>query len=360
MTMTNDSTIAPFRIDIRQAELDDLQQRLARTRWAEELPADESAPAGPVPPGWEYGVPVGYVRQLVERWRTGYDWRAWEARLNAYPQFTTEIDGQNIHFLHVRSPEPGALPLIISHGYPSSVVEFLSIIGPLTDPRAHGGDPADAFHVVAPSIPGFGFSTPVGETGWEMARTARALAKLMDRLGYERYGAQGGDVGAGIVGMLAGLDSDHVAAVHTNSDPLAVLGALDYLPEGAARLAGLSEADREAVEQTKAISEEGSGYLKLSRTVPRPSPTPSPTRRLASWPGSSRTSRSGPLRRPSSPKTRSTSISCLPTSRFTGTPVPEPRRPGSCTRLHTRRSGARQARHRRGGRSSPPSRSCGR
>ena len=138
MTMTNDSTIAPFRIDIPQAELDDLQQRLARTRWAEELPADKSAPAGPVPPGWEYGVPVGYVKQLVGRWRTGYDWRAWEAKLNAYPQFTTEIDGQNIHFLHVRSPEPDATPLILTHGWPTSVVEWLDVIGPLTDPRAHG------------------------------------------------------------------------------------------------------------------------------------------------------------------------------------------------------------------------------
>jgi epoxide hydrolase len=204
----------------------------------------------------------------------------WVSHEDNATQFTTTIDGQDIHFLHVRSPEPGALPLIISHGYPSSVVEFLTIIGPLTDPVSHAGVAADAFHVVAPSIPGFGFSTPVGETGWEMARTARAFAKLMDRLGYDRYGAQGGDVGAGIVGMLAGLDSDHVAAVHTNSDPLAVIGALDYLPEGAARLAGHSKADQAAVEQTKAISEEGSGYLKLQSNRPQ-TLTDSPVGQLA-------------------------------------------------------------------------------
>jgi epoxide hydrolase len=274
MTDRSDQEIRPFRIEIPQADLDDLADRLGRTRWPDELPDV----------GWSRGVPLGYLKELTEYWQNEYDWHQWEARLNGFPQFTTEIDGQNIHFLHVRSPEPGALPLIISHGYPSSVVEFLSIVGPLTDPVSHGGDATDAFHVVAPSIPGFGFSTPVGEPGWEMARTARAYAELMNRLGYERYGAQGGDVGAGIVGMLAGLDGDHVAAVHTNSDPLAVIGALDYLPEGAARLAGLSEADRTAVEQTKVISEAGSGYLKLQSNRPQTiaySLTDSPVGQLA-------------------------------------------------------------------------------
>ncbi|MCW3820553.1 epoxide hydrolase 1, partial [Micromonospora sp. DR5-3] len=164
--------ITPFRVDVPQADLDDLRQRLAWTRWAEELSAGESAPAGPVPPGWEYGVPVGYVKQLVERWRTSYDWRAWEAKLNAYPQFTTEIDGQNVHFLHVRSPEPDATPLILTHGWPTSVVEWLDVIGPLTDPRGHGGDPAGAFHLVIPSVPGFGFSGPTRERGWDRYRVA--------------------------------------------------------------------------------------------------------------------------------------------------------------------------------------------
>jgi epoxide hydrolase len=274
MTDRSDQEIRPFRIEIPQTDLDDLDDRLGRTRWPDEL-------AGV---GWSRGVPLGYLKELTEYWQKGYDWRLWEAKLNEFPQFTTTIDAQNIHFLHVRSPEPGALPLIISHGYPSSVVEFLSIVGPLTDPVSHGGVAADAFHMVAPSIPGFGFSTPVVESGWEMARTARVFAELMDRLGYERYGAQGGDVGAGIVGMLAGLDGEHVAAVHTNSDPLGVIGALDYLPEGAARLAGLSQADRAAVEQTKAISEEGSGYLKLQSNRPQTiaySLTDSPVGQLA-------------------------------------------------------------------------------
>jgi pimeloyl-ACP methyl ester carboxylesterase len=274
---TDDNSTAevrPFRIEISHAALGDLRERLTRTRFPDEIPGV----------GWSRGVPLDYLMDLAHYWADGYDWREQEARLNEHPQFTTQIDGQNIHFLHVRSPEPDALPLIISHGYPSSVVEFLEIIGPLTDPVSHGGDATDAFHVVAPSIPGFGFSTPVREPGWEMARTARLYAELMNRLGYERYGAQGGDVGAGIVGMLAGLDGDRVVGVHTNSDPLGVIGALDYLPEGAARLESLSEADREAVDQTRAISEEGSGYLKLQSNRPQTiaySLTDSPVGQLA-------------------------------------------------------------------------------
>jgi epoxide hydrolase len=274
MTDLSDQEIRPFRVEIPPAKLDDLTDRLGRTRWPDELPDV----------GWSRGVPLGYLKELTEYWQNGYDWRLWEAKLNTFSQFTATIDGQNIHFLHVRSPEPGALPLLVSHGYPSSVVEFLSIIGPLTDPVSHGGSAADAFHVVAPSIPGFGFSTPVREAGWEMARTARAFAELMRRLGYDRYGAQGGDVGAGIVGMLAGLDGEHVAGVHTNSDPLGVIGALDYLPEGAARLAALSEEDRAVVERTRAISEEGSGYLKLQSNRPQTiaySLTDSPVGQLA-------------------------------------------------------------------------------
>src|ERR687894_22016 len=266
--------IQPFEVNIPQADIDALAGRLGRTRWPDELPGV----------GWSRGVSLGYLNELTEYWQNEYDWRQWEARLNEFPQFTTTIDGQNIHFLHVRSPEPGALPLIISHGYPSSVVEFLSILGPLTDPVSHGGVASDAFHMVAPSIPGFGFSTTARDTGWEMARTARAFAELMDRLGYERYGAQGGDVGAGIVGMLAGFDRNRVVGVHTNSDPLAVMGALDYLPESAARLAGLSEEDRAAVEQTRALTDAGSGYLKLQSNRPQTiacSLTDSPVGQLA-------------------------------------------------------------------------------
>ena len=251
--------IRPFQIEVPQADLDDLRQRLARTRFPDEIQGV----------GWDRGVSLGYLKDLAEYWHTGYDWRGQEARLNELPQFVTTIDGQNVHFLHVRSSEPGALPLIICHGYPGSVVEFMNIIGPLTDPASYGGEAADAFHVVAPSLPGFGFSTPVREPGWEMARTARAFAELMNRLGYERYGAQGGDVGSGIVGMLAGFDRDRVVGVHTNSDPLAVMGALDYLPEGAARLAGLSTEDRAAVERARALTDAGSGYLKLQSNRPQ-------------------------------------------------------------------------------------------
>ncbi len=194
-----DAEIRPFRIEIPQADLDDLRYRLTRTRWANELPPEErgsGSQAGPVPPGWEYGVPVSYVQELVEYWRDGYDWREWEAKLNEYPQFTTEIDGQDIHFLHVRSPEPDATPLILTHGWPNTLVEYLGLIGPLTDPHAHGGDPADAFDVVIPSLPGFAFSGPTTEAGWDAQRTARAWAELMRRLGYDRYGAHGNDAGA--------------------------------------------------------------------------------------------------------------------------------------------------------------------
>src|SRR3712207_6784884 len=249
---TDDKTTAeirPFRIEIPQAALDDLRERLDRTRFPDEIPGV----------GWSRGVPLDYLKDLTQYWADGFDWRQQEAKLNRLPQFTTTIDGQNIHFLHVRSPEPDALPLIITHGYPSSIVEFVEIIGALTDPVSHGGDATDAFHVVAPSIPGFGFSTPALETGWEMARTARAFGELMRCLGYGRYGGQGGDVGAGIVGMLAGIDGDRVVAVHTNSDPLSVIGALDYLPEGAAWPAGLPEEKPAAVEPRKEISREGSG-----------------------------------------------------------------------------------------------------
>ena len=204
--MENNSEIRPFTIDIPQADLDDLRDRLARTRWAADLPDV----------GWSRGVPVSYLKGLAEYWRDGYDWRVYERELNKYPQFTTEIDGQNIHFLHVRSPEPDALPLILTHGWPGSIVEFLNVIGPLTDPRAHGGDPADAFHLVIPSIPGSGFSGPTGEAGWDTNRVTRAFAELMNRLGYDRYGAQGGDTGAVISPGLGRLNPDKVVGVHAN------------------------------------------------------------------------------------------------------------------------------------------------
>ena len=167
----------PFRIDISQADLDDLRDRLANTRWPRQLPGD----------GWSRGVPVDYLRDLAAYWATGYDWRAHEARLNEFPQFVTELDGLDVHFLHVRSPEPDALPLLLTHGWPNSFVEFADEIGPLTDPRAYGGDPAQAFHVVIPSVPGFGFSAAPPSTGFTVERVALMWAELMHRLGYDRY-----------------------------------------------------------------------------------------------------------------------------------------------------------------------------
>ncbi|MGH2600161.1 MAG: epoxide hydrolase family protein [Dehalococcoidia bacterium] len=196
--------IRPFRIETPQAALDDVQDRLARTRWPDELPGV----------GWDYGVPVSFVKELVDYWRGGYDWRLWEATINEYPQFTTTIDGQNIHFLHVRSPEPEALPLILTHGWPGSIVEYLDVIGPLSDPAAHGGDPADAFHLVIPSLPGFGFSGPPHETGWGRYRTARAWAELMRRLGYGRYGAVGNDAGSMISPEMGRIDAEHLVGLH--------------------------------------------------------------------------------------------------------------------------------------------------
>ena len=208
--------IKPFRIDVPQADLDDLGERLARTRWPAQLPGG----------GWSRGVPVDYLKDLAEYWRTGFDWRAFEARLNAFPQFTTEIDGIDVHFLHVRSPEPDALPLVLTHGWPNSVVEFADLIGPLTDPRAHGGDPAQAFRVVVPSVPGYGFSSAPAETGWTVDRVARMWAELMRRLGYERYGTQGGDLGAYIAPAVAAADPEHVVGVHID-EALLVDGVYD-------------------------------------------------------------------------------------------------------------------------------------
>jgi pimeloyl-ACP methyl ester carboxylesterase len=263
--MDNNVDIAPFRIEVPQAELDDLQDRLARTRWANELPPEvhgEAVQTGPVPPGWEYGVPLSYVRELVEYWRDGYDWRVWEARLNSYPQFATRIDGQRIHFLHVRSPEPDATPLILTHGWPNTVVEYLGLIDELTDPRAHGGDPADAFHVVIPSLPGFGFSGHTTERGWNHERTARAWAELMRRLGYERYGAHGNDVGAIVSPTLGRVAPGNVIGVHVNQ--------IFSFPSGdPAELAALSEQEMAQLAFLQSFNEEMSAFATLQSTKPQ-------------------------------------------------------------------------------------------
>ena len=201
-----DLPITPFRVDVPDAVLDELRDRLARTRLPNQV---EGA-------GWSQGTELGYLTELLAYWRDGFDWRAAEARINAFDQFVTAIDGQRIHFVHQRSPEPDALPLLISHGWPGSVVEFLDVIGPLTDPRAHGGDPADAFHVIAPSLPGYGFSGPTHESGWHPRRIAGAYAELMAALGYDRYGVQGGDWGSIVCANVADLDSANVVGLHLN------------------------------------------------------------------------------------------------------------------------------------------------
>ncbi|MFE5336710.1 epoxide hydrolase family protein [Isoptericola sp. NPDC056573] len=194
---------SPFTVAVPQADLDDLQQRLERTRFAPAAPGDS----------WEYGTPESYLRDMVERWKA-FDWRAVERRLNAFPQFTTEIDGQPLHFLHVRSPHPDATPLLLAHTYPGSVLDHLDMIDPLVDPVAHGGRAEDAFDVVVPSMPGFGFSTPLVGEGWTMARVARTYDALMRGLGYDAYGIHGSDGGAMVSRELAVLDPEGFLGAH--------------------------------------------------------------------------------------------------------------------------------------------------
>jgi pimeloyl-ACP methyl ester carboxylesterase len=254
-----DEGIRPFRIDIAESELDDLYERLDRVRWPDELPGV----------GWAYGIPRAHLMELVRYWRHEYDWRAAEVRLNEWPQFMTTIDGADVHFAHVRSPEADATPLIITHGWPGSIVEFTDVAGPLTDPRAYGGDPADAFHLVIPSIPGFGFSGPTRETGWEFQRVAGAFGELMRRLGYRRYGAQGGDWGAAISRELGRTKTDEIIGVHLNLIPGA--GASSEPTEG--ELSALSPAERERTlaswERTRYWTREKQGYADLQATRPQ-------------------------------------------------------------------------------------------
>jgi pimeloyl-ACP methyl ester carboxylesterase len=215
--------------------------------------------------GWAYGVPLAVLRDLAQCWRTSFDWAAQEARLNALPQFTTTIHGQRIHFLHLRSPEPGALPLVLTHGWPGSVFEFLDVAGPLADPRAHGGDAADAFHLVIPSLPGFGFSGPTTEPGWDAGRTARAWAELMRRLGYERYGAQGGDLGALVSPELGHVDPEHVVGIHLNA---ATVGFIPWGEVDATVAASLTDRERGRVDRLHRFMIDGNGYFQMQATRP--------------------------------------------------------------------------------------------
>jgi epoxide hydrolase len=242
--------IAEFRIEVTDAELGDLRDRLGRVRWAERETVDD----------WSQGVPLVYLRELCDYWANAYDWRPTEARLNALPQFRTQIDGLAIHFLHVRSSLRDALPLVLTHGWPGSIIEFLEVIEPLTDPSAHGGDPGDAFHLVCPSLPGYGFSDKPTQPGWGIERIAAAWATLMARLGYERYGAQGSDWGTSISTELARQDPEHVVGIHL-MPPLA--------PPDPATLDDLTSRERAALASLEHAAEWDSGYSQEHATRPQ-------------------------------------------------------------------------------------------
>jgi epoxide hydrolase len=245
------SAIVPFHLDIPKAELDALGARLRNTRWADrETVAD-----------WSQGIPLAYVQELCAYWADAYDWRRLEARLNAIGQFRTEIDGLQIHFLHARSPERDALPLLMTHGWPGSVVEFLKVIEPLVDPVSHGGAAADAFEVICPSLPGYGFSDKPRVAGWGIGRIAAAWAELMSRLGYSRYGAQGGDWGAIVTTRLANVDPQHLAGIHVN---------LALVPRDAIRAVG-EPTEEEQLALAAALDHRrfGSGYSAQQSTRPQ-------------------------------------------------------------------------------------------
>jgi epoxide hydrolase len=243
--------IEPFRIQFPESALDDLRDRLARTRLPDQIPDA----------GWDYGTERAYLSELLAYWRDEYDWHRAEAELNAFDHFLTEIDGARVHFLHARSPEPEALPLVITHGWPGSIVEFLEIIGPLSDPRAHGGDPQDAFHVVCPSIPGYAFSGPTRERGWTSGRVAKAFAELMAALGYSRYGAQGGDWGSMISTQIGLAEPEHVAGIHLNM--------VIAFPPPDLDLSALGDDERDSLASLEHYNRDENGYARIQGTRPQ-------------------------------------------------------------------------------------------
>jgi pimeloyl-ACP methyl ester carboxylesterase len=242
--------VTSFTYRAPQVALDDLRQRLTHVRWPERETAED----------WSQGVPLARLRALVEYWRTGYDWRRCEARLNSFEQYRTEVDGLKLHFIHVRSRHANALPLIITHGWPGSVIEFLKIIEPLTNPTEHGGKPEDAFHVVAPSLPGFGFSDKPAQRGWNAQRIAKAWAELMSRLGYDRYVAQGGDWGSVVTTEMGRQRPRGLAAIHLNM-PLVVPHPIPS--------EGLSPDEQHAVDMYQRFLSDGFGYFLLQATRPQ-------------------------------------------------------------------------------------------
>ena len=245
--------VKPFQIDVPDAVLDDLRDRLARTRWPDQIPGS----------GWGYGTDRAYLQDLCEYWRTSFDWRAVERALNRWPHFLTSVfGGQQLHFIHARSPVADALPLIVTHGWPGSVYEFVKILGPLSDPAQFGGDPADAFHVVCPSIPGYGWSGPTTEPDWDIVRVAEANAALMARLGYERYGAQGGDWGAVATATLGRIDADHLAGIHMNM-------IVAQPPEGEDPAAGATKDELANLAAMQQFRSEETGYQSIQGSKPQ-------------------------------------------------------------------------------------------
>ncbi|MBW2274388.1 MAG: epoxide hydrolase [Deltaproteobacteria bacterium] len=244
------SDIQPFQIRASDAELEDLQRRLRATRWPEPEPVSD----------WSQGIPLAYLQELCAYWAEKYDWRAREARLNAFPQFRADALGLGIHFIHLRSPEANAMPLIMTHGWPGSIVEFHKVIGPLTDPAAHGGDPADAFHVVCPSLPGYGFSDKPTEPGWNVEKVGNAWAVLMSKLGYERYAAQGGDWGSMVTTRIGIQDPEHCLGIHLNM-PIVIPD-----PE---TMGDLSESEQAALASLQHYEQWDSGYSKQQSTRPQ-------------------------------------------------------------------------------------------
>jgi len=316
-TATKD--ITPFKVDVPQAALDDLKERLAKTRWPERETVGD----------WSQGVPLQKAQALVAYWRDKYDLRRFEARINAFPQYRTQIDGVGIHFIHLRSPQQNALPIILTHGWPGSVVEFMEVIGPLSDPTRYGGRAEDAFHVVVPSLPGFAFSDKPVETGWDVNRIARAWATLMPRLGYDRWVAQGGDWGAGVTHALAHQRPQGLIAAHVNWQFVFP----EKLPDNP------TPAERRAIDRASWFANDQSGYFREHATRPQTIGYPLADsaagqalwiyEKFQAW-----TDNHG------NPEDGSRSTRCSTTSASTGSPTPPHRRPASTGRTPARDSEA--------------------